>query len=395
MSKTIKEPTPNPAVGEKLDHILDEIKAAQSQNVPHNEVLKKAASYLKEEPYLTIHLIEALVKIPNPETSKLLTAMMAESDEKQVIKSIKKTLYKLRQKGVKWEGKATDEKPVFTPPKPAEPEGYLSPIDSTGSRILVLARPVPQKGLLFVFSIINDLEGIQQLNVSQFSKKEFKQFLASSFSSENFPVVETPGAYCLRLLKDAGALTRSLSKPLPQGYHELESEFSDVTWDEPAPLIYQFIKEDEIKDLPHLVKDSVNLHAVMPFSTWHLGKAEVGKYASQITEAEHSKIVLRPEQKEIRFNAIRMAALEELFPEDRRLLWKRRLEEMAYVLFKTGKENEAKSALSAAVDLNNPFSPIEPNPFIWKLLLKSIQLLVQTDQEQKKEDKKTSLIITP
>lgn len=382
-------------MGEKLDNILEEIKAAQSQGFPPDDVFKKATSYLKDEPYLTIHLIEALARIPNPETAQLLTAMMAESEEKQVTKSIKRALYKLRQKGVKWKGKTTDDKPVFTPPKPAEPEGYLSPIDSTGSRIIVLARPVPQKGLFAVFSIISDLEGIQQLNASQFSKKEFKEFLASSLSSAEFPVIEAPGAYCHHLLKEAAALSQSLSKALPQGYHEVESEFNDVTWDEPIPLIYRFIREDEIKDLPHLVKDSVNLHVVMPFSTWHLGEQEVEKYASQITEAHQSKIVLRPDQKEARVNAVYRAALEELFPEEKRLLWKRRLEEMAYVLLKTGKEDEARAALSAAVDLNNPFSPIEPNPFIWNLLLKSIQALIQTDREKKEEEKKTSLIVTP
>lgn len=378
-----------------MDHILEEIKTAQDQGVPPDEVLKKATSYLKEEPYLTIHLIEALIRIPNPETAQLLTVMIAESEEKQVTKSIKRTLYKLRQKGVRWEGKPTDEKPVFTPPKPAEPEGYLSPIDSTGSRIIALARPIPQKGLLVVFSIISDLEGIQQFNVNRFSKKGFREFLKGSLSSAEFPVIEAPGAYCLQLLKEAGALTQSLSKALPQGYHEMENEFSDVTWDEPAPLIYQFIKEDEIKDLPHLLKDSAHLHETMPFTTWHLGEQEVEKYASQITEAQQSKIVLRPDQKEARVNAVYREALEELFPEEKRHLWKRRLEEMAYVLYKTRKEDEARAALSAAVDLKNPFSSIEPNPFIWNLLLKSIQGLMETDQKKIEEEKKTSLIVTP
>ena len=382
-------------MGEKLDLIVEEIKTAQSQGVPPDEVLKKASSYLKEEPYLTIHLIEALTRVPNPETAQLLTAMMAESEEKQVIKAIKRALYKLRQKGVKWEEKPTDEKPVFTPPKPAEPEGYLSPIDSTGSRIIVLARPIPQKGQLVVFSIISDLEGIQQFTVNRFSKKEFREFVSSSLSSAEFPVIEAPGAYCLKLLKEAGALTQSLSKALPQGYHEVENEFNDVTWDEPAPPIYQSIKEDEIKDLPHLLKDSAHLHETMPFSTWHLGEQEVEKYASQITEAQQSKIVLRPDQKEARVNAVYREALEELFPEEKRLLWKRRLEEMAYALLKTGKEDEARAALSAAVDLKNPFSSIEPNPFIWNLLLKSIQGLMETDQKKKEEEKKTSLIVTP
>ncbi len=381
-------------MGEKLDRILDEIKAAQSQNVPLNEVLKKATSYLKEEPYLTIHLIEALASIPNPETAQLLTAMMTEWEEKQVVKAIKRTLYKLRQKGVRWQEKPTD-KPTFTPPKPAEPEGYLSAIDSTGSRIIVVARPIPQKGLLVVFSVVRDLEGIQQFTVNRFSKKEFREFVKSSLSSGDFPVVETPGAYCLHLIKEAAALSQALSKPLPQGYHEVESVFSDVTWDEPAPLIYQFMKEDEIKDLPHLLKDSAHLHETMPVSTWHLGEKEVEKYASQITEAQQSRIVLRPDQKEARVNDVYREALEELFPEEKRLLWKRRLEEMAYVLLKTGKEDEARAALSAAVDLKNPLSPIEPNPFIWDLLLKSIQILLETDREKKEEEKKTSLIITP
>ena len=395
MTKKGKKHTADAAVVEKLDQIVEEIKVAQSQNLPPDEVLKKASVHLTQEPYLTIHLIEALARIPNPETAQLLTAMMAEAKEKQIIKSIKRTLYKLRQRGVKWAEKPTDEKPVLTPPKPAQPEGHLSGIDATGSRILVIARPVPLKGLFVVFSIINDLGGIQEYNVRQFTKKSFGEFLEGSLSTADFPVVETPGAYCLHLLKEAASLTQELSKPLPQGYHDAETEFRDISWDDPNPLIYQYIKEDEVRDRPHLLKDSANLHEIMPIATWHLESKEVEKYASGITEAQQSKIVLRPDQKEARFNTIYRQALEELFTEEKRLLWKRRLEETAYVLLKTGKEDEAREALSAAVDLNNPLSPIEPNPFIWNLLLKSIQTVLETDHEKQEEEKKTSLIVTP
>jgi hypothetical protein len=395
MTKKAKTHTTDSAVGEKLDQILTEIKVAQGQNVPPDEVLKKASVHLTQEPYLTIHLIEALVRIPNPETAQLLTAMMAEAEEKQVIKSIKRTLYKLRQRGVTWEEKPSDERPVLTPPKPAEPEGHLSPIDAAGSRLLVIARPIPLKGLLVVFSMVSDLEGIQQFNASQFSKKGFKDFLKNSLSTADFPIVETPGAYCLHLLKEAASLTQELSKPLPQGYHDVASGFRDISWDDPTPLIYQFIKEDEVRDRPHLLKESANLHEIMPIASWHLKSEEVEKYASGITEAQQSRIVLRPDQQEARINAIYRDALEELFTEERRFLWKRRLEETAYVLLKTGNEEEAKSALSAAVDLNNPISPIDPNPFIWDLLVKSIQFLLETDREKEEEEKKTSLIVTP
>jgi len=133
----------------------------------------------------------------------------------------------------------------------------------------------------------------------------------------------------------------------------------------------------------------------MPFSTWHIAAPEIEKYATLITETHQSKIVLRPDQKEARLNAIYRDALEDLFPEEKRFLWKRRLEEVAYILLKTEKEDEAKAALSAAIDLNNPFSAIDPNPFIWNLLLKSIYILIEEDHEKQEEEKKTSLIVTP
>jgi len=395
MGKTKKEPPLDPAVKDRLDQILGEITTAQGLGIPPHEILKKTSFDLKENPSLVISLIDALAGMPSSHIAQSLLEMMREARDKKVIKVIKRSLYRLRQKGIKWDEKTTDKKPAFTPPKPAEPEGYLSAIDSSGSRILILARSVPMRGLVVVFSIVSDREGIQQFTVSRFNKKDFREFLKGFISSAEFPAIEAPGAYCLHLLKETGALSQSLSKVLPQGYREVEREFSDVTWDEPAPLIYQLIREDEVKDLPHRLKDSARLHEIMPFSTWRLEEQEVGKYASQITEAGQSRIVLRPDQKETRIDTIYREALGEVFPEEKRLLWKRRLEEMAYVLLKTGKDDEARATLSAAVDLKNPFSPIEPNPFIWGLLLKSIQILLETDKEKKEEEKKTSLIITP
>ena len=395
MTKNRKEHTFDSRSGEKAAQIIHEIETAQSQKLPAEEIFTKISEYLTQEPCLTIHVIEGLARIPTPETAHLLMGMMDEMDEKQVIKSIKRTLYRLKQKGVKWEEKAPKDEPILKPPKPAEPQGYLGSIDTTGSRIIVIGKPQPLRGLLVIFSIVNDLEGIQEFNLKGFSKKSFNEFMKDSLASAEFPIVTAPGAYCIHLLKEAASLTQSLSKPLPQGYHDAERECKDIVWDYPAPLIYQYIKEDEVKDSAHLLKDSINLHKIMPFATWHIAAPEVEKYAARITETQQSKIVLRPDQKEARLNAIYRDALEDLFPEEKRFLWKRRLEEVAYILLKTGKEDEAKVSLSAAIDLNNPFSTIEPNPFIWNLLLKSIYSLVEVEHEKKEEEKKTSLIVTP
>jgi len=395
MTKNRKEHTFDSRSGEKAAQIIHEIETAQSQKLPAEEIFTKISEYLTQEPCLTIHIIDALAKIPSTETAHLLMGMMETMDEKQVIKSIKRTLYKLKQKGVKWEETAPKDEPILKPPKPAEPQGYLGSIDTTGSRIIVIGKPQPLRGLLVIFSIVNDLEGIQEFNLKEFSKKSFNEFIKDSLASAEFPIVTAPGAYCIHLLKEAASLTQSLSKPLPQGYHDAETECKDIVWDYPAPLIYQYIHENEVMDSAHHLKDSINLHKIMPFATWHIATPEVQKYATLITETQQSKIVLRPDQKEARLNAIYRDALEELFPEEKRFIWKRRLEEVTYILFKTGKEDEAKASLSAAIDLNNPFSTIEPNPFIWNLLLKSIYSLVEVEHEKKEEEKKTSLIVTP
>jgi len=393
MGKKGKDKKPDTLSGEKIDRILHDIEAAQSQKATPEELLLMVSSYLDKEPFLTIPLIEALVRVSNAETAQLLTGMLAGAEEKWVAKSIKRTLYKLRQRGVRWEEKPSKGEPVLRPPKPAEPEGYLGTIDSTGNRIIVIAKPQPLRGLLVVISIVNDLEGIQEFNLKEFSKKGFSEFVKGSLSSVDFPIVDTPGAYCIHLLREASSLSRRISKPLPRGYHEAQNEFKDSAWDDPSPIIYQFIKEDEVKDRVHLSKESSRLHEIMPFSAWFLPGQELQGYVSSITEAQESKIVLTPEQKDERINGIHMKALHEIFPDNRRLLWKRRLEEMAYILLKTGKEEEARLAVSAAIDLKNPFSSIDPNPFIWNLLLKSLYILIEGDYEE--EEKETSLIVPP
>lgn len=381
--------------GEKVDQIVREIETAQGEKVPPEEIFKKVSSYLKNEPSLTIPLIEALASIPSPETAQLLTKMMGKAEEKLVSKSIKRTLYRLRQKGIQWEEKPSKDRPVLSAPKLAEPEGYLGAIDSTGSRIIVIARPRPFRGLFMVFSIVNDLEGIQRFNLNELTKKGLEEFVKGPLSSRDFPIVLTPGAYCIHLLKEASSISRRLSRPLPHGYHDAENEFKDLSWDDPAPIIYQYMKEDEIKDQAGLLSESANLHEIPPFSAWFLKDREVQGYVSDIKDAQESRLILRPDQKDARLNSIFRKALEGLFPEDKRLLWKRRLEEMAYILLKTGKEKEAKITMSAAIDLKNPFSPIAPNPFIWRLLLKSIYILIEGDYEEAEKEEKASLIVTP
>jgi len=379
----------------KVPEIIQEVQAAQAAGTTHQEILQRISFYMKDESSLIIPLIDGLAEIPTPQTALLLEEMMADLRDKKAIKAVKKTLYRFRQKGVQWEEQSFPERSVLRPPRHGAPQGSVGAIDATGSRIVVVAHPQPHGGMRAYFSILSDQEGIQRLEVTDLGKKEMKEFIAASLSSEEFPVVEAPGGYCVHLLHEAAALTQRMGRPLPRGYGDAERGLRDVTWEGPVSLIYHHIPEEAVRDKPRFLKESGTLHRIVPFSSWFLNPQDLVQYAEAIREADKSHLVLTPQQKDGRLNSIYRDALEGLFPEEQRLLWKRRLEEMAYILLKKGQEKEAHIAVSAAVDLTSPFSPVEPNPFCWNLLLKSLYGLLETEHGEQEKERESSLIITP
>ena len=382
-------------LNEKVRIILQEVAVAQAQEVKPEEILHRISSYLKDEPALALPVIDGLAGVPSSQTAQLLEEMVAVPQDKRAIKAIKRTLYRFRQKGVQWEHKTSQERPVLRPPQPGAPHGYVGALDSTGSRVIVIARPRPQGGARVYFSIVSDQEGIQRLEVTDLTTKGLREFVEGSLSAEEFPVVEAPAGYCVHLLGEAAGLSKRLDKPIPLGYKDAEQGLRDVTWDGPVPLIYQHIKEELVKDNARLLKESSFLHKIAPFSSWFLHHDAVRPYVEAIKEAEGSHIVLTPQQKDERLSSLYREALEGLFPEEQRLLWKRRLEEAAYILWKEGKEKEASMAVRAALDLKTPFSPIDPNPFCWNLLLKSLYGLLETERGEREQEEKSSLIVPP
>jgi hypothetical protein len=395
MSTRGKDNEADAQLRKKVHEILQEVEAAQAHKAKPQEILQRISSYLKQETSLTIPLIDALIKLPTPQTALLLEELMTALHDKKTLKAAKKTLYRLRQKGVQWEGKPSHEQPVLRPPQAEAPQGYIGAMDSLGSRVIIIAWPRPRGGTRLYFSIVSDLEGVQRLEVIDLTKKGLKEFVDESIASDEFPVVEAPGGYCAHLLREAAELSKTHGKPLPLRYEDAEKGLRDLTWDGQVSLIYQYINEEALKGQVILLKESVQLYKIAPFSSWFLHPDDVRPYVESIKEATESHIILTPQQKDARLNAIYRDALQGLFPEEQRLLWKRRLEEMAYILWKQRKEHEARMAVSVAVDLKAPLSPIEPNPFIWNLLVKSLSGLSRTEDREQERKERSSLIITP
>jgi len=126
-----------------------------------------------------------------------------------------------------------------------------------------------------------------------------------------------------------------------------------------------------------------------------LEKEEAQKYMDLLEGASQSRLILAPHQQESRLFEIYQHAVHELFDEKRRLLFRRRLEEMAFMLWKKGLQAEARIALSAAAGLSEESKILYPHPFLLELVKRSLMYLREEQKQEKEREKGSGLIIPP
>jgi len=334
--------------------------------------------------------------IPTERIARLLQALFRPASDKKILKGIRRSLYRIEQRGIPIEpaGREREERSVLRPPVEDPMEGFISAVDSEGSQIVFLTVPRKPKGLYLLQGIVSDTRGLIEFNQVETTKKGFRRFYQSITEPGQLPVVEVDAGYCRFLLEEAAQLNERRGESPPAPYLTSKRDLERVKLNETPPVLL-LLDEREIQEDPRLLKNSSDLFQSELFSSWFLPQEEVQKYAESIEEAEESRLVLNPAQKETRLQETYQKAMVELFSEERRLLYKRRLEEMAYVLLKEGEEDSARAALAASIDLRSAIKALdlEPNPFLLNLVTRSIYAIVARDMEKKKAE--PSLIVKP
>jgi hypothetical protein len=173
----------------------------------------------------------------------------------------------------------------------------------------------------------------------------------------------------------------------------LKSEIQKLKKDYPKPLIYEHLSSEEMEGENRWFKggeDSLKNEFLIP---WILEEDLIAPFAGTVVETQESKLFLNQSQKEARFQEVYLQAMTEIFTEERKRLYRSRLEETAYLSYKLGKEEEAKTALAVAIEFEMPINPIQPNPFLLQLVAESIHRFVAAAKEER--DKEASLIVKP
>jgi hypothetical protein len=343
---------------------------------------------------LDIALAKSLGDWVCPESAALLHRMAVQSSSKSIRKAVRRSIFRLKSKGVEVEEIRDSSPPVYRPPQAPHPEeGFLSSLDSAGSRIVWLTIPKTSQGIRAASALVSDTAGLIEFHMAETTRKGLQEHLAELQTHVPWEFVEADADYCHGLILEAVETGKKNGKPVPPEFLEWEYILGRPVALPLKPLIYQFLRDEEAKSRPDLSDLSPSLFQLPIFQSWILPKEDLDKYFKLFADASSSRLVLAPHQQESRIFEIYRLAVHELFDHERRMLYRRRLEEMAYILWRKEKESEARTSLAAAMAMEEESRLLSPHPFLLELVKRSLQIRI--DEEKEKQEKEPELIIRP
>ena len=128
------------------------------------------------------------------------------------------------------------------------------------------------------------------------------------------------------------------------------------------------------------------------FTYWVLPRDKVRPLADKLKETDESWVVIPEAAQQDRVNNLVRDAAENIFDEATRAKFKRRLEEMAYLVLDGGDVNSARAALATALAIGSD-APVTSIPFLPALIDRSLTVFEATQAEEGEPEE--SRIILP
>lgn len=336
-----------------------------------------------EPPHPLPAIIEALSTMASQEAVMVLGQIAAQTDAKDLQKSIRRALYHLKTRGVETATLPPQEprKSVLEVPKLPVVAALASQIDFDGNRALYIARRRPFSGLVLVTLIMNDQRGVIDCNALPITKKELSRVLAEIRADERFTHIDLPPTYAQQLVEDSYQRNLATGTPPPREFQSVRDLIGtpESRWEQ-AP-IYDLINPQEVRDQLALVALSPRLLELKEFQGWSLPSDTVQKYRDDVRRTGESPIIVSPALQQERVDEMQKRAVREIFDGEHIGRYRRRLEEMAYLLWQTKRPDEARRALASALALQGEGVDSASHPFLRALFTRSVEMAEALQRE--------------
>ncbi len=304
-------------------------------------------------------------------------------------REVRRALYKLKQHGI---DAPASSAPAATTPRDTDTENnektaMLSPIDGEGARIVWIVKPRVQGGLLRMWALISESEGLVGAQNSHLSRRELKSERDELERRAQVKLVDGDWRVADFIACEAWRNTPESRRGQVGNFLALRAEL--ISSPPPIELAHPVYTElaAEVAAEP-----SVELLKEPELLEWRLPDALLKRYVDEINEAGESVIVLSPVHKQERVNAVIDRATGELLSGDNGKRIQRRLEDIAYYIARVGRRPQAGWAAAAAARLRDGID-VTKSVFFQSFI--RTQLGTVAAAEQQKAEEEPRLIMTP
>jgi hypothetical protein len=335
-------------------------------------------------------IARALGAIADPGAAAMLVEMEPGAAG-AIRREVRRALYKLKQHGI-------DAPPFTAPPSRAvqgidtekiekEISAMLSPVDGEGARIVWIIKPRMQGGVLRMWALISDRDGLVGAQNSSLSRRELKNEREEIDRRAQVKMVDADWRVADFIACEAWRNTPESRRGQVGNFLTLRSEL--IASPPPTDLLHPVYAELATEAA---AEPSVELLKVPELLEWRLPDSLLKPYVDEIASAGESVIVLSPVHQQERVNAVIDRATAELLTGDNGLRIRRRFEDIAYYLERVGRRAQAGWAVAAAARLRDGVSVTKE--LFFQAFIRT-QLGTVAAAEQQKADDEPRLIMTP
>lgn len=361
---------------------------------PSPSLVRRLQDQFGNDSQIDVAIVFTLGKIAEMESVEALAKMESEARDKPLKKEIRRSLFKLSQKGLTVPEKKTSRSISVTPLSKAgsETEAYMSAVDGAGGRLLWIAKPQPGHGLQTIQAMISDRDGLLRVGGAQIRRKELRNMSREIKDKHGVSMISVPWEYADQSLYDAYEKGKSQGRTGFENFHELRAAIASGKPRHQDHPIYRRLNAEIVTEGAWR-EQSRRLLEEPELRFWFFDEDWVRPYLSQLEEAQSSRLVLNQVQKEERLAGIVRDAVKKFCAGETGAVLQRRMEDMALYFNETGREDAARLSLAVAIQIGTG----DPGPldisFLTGLVQKSFGFYLS--QQKTKQAEEPSFIVKP
>ena len=362
---------------------------------PATELVPRLMAEVGKSRATDLAVIFALGRTFEPAALEALVEIERQTSDKAIKKEIKRALFKLSQKGFAAPEPKHEEAEPAVSLFSAEPdiEAFMSAVDGGGGRLIWITKAQPSHGLQVMQAMLHDREGLLRFGAMHMRRKELRTMADEIKQQHGVTMIAVPWAYADQVIYEGYEKAKARGQNGLENFHQIRSILGVGKPKETAHPIYGKLNAEQVRDGAWR-EQSRRLLDEPELRYWILTDDWVQAFLPQLQEAQTSRLVLNPLQKEERFNAIVRDAVKTLCSDESGQAFKRRMEDMALYFFDTNRADLAKLSLAVALQVGEG----DPGPldvsFLTGLMQKSFAFFM-SQEKAKKEEEQSSLIVKP